>query len=53
MYSQVAGTGLVAGVPAALAFTGVSSAGFALTVGAALALLAIGVAMLRRCHRSR
>lgn len=53
MYGQVAGAGFTAGVPAALAFTGVTGPGFALMLGVALALIGAGIALLRVSHRRR
>lgn len=53
MYGQVAGAGAAAGVPAALAFTGVTTQGLALTLGIAGMLIVMGVAMLRRSYQRR
>lgn len=53
MYGQVAGAGLTAGVPAALAFTGIGGVGFAMTLGVALGFITVGIAVLRMAHRAR
>lgn len=53
MYGQVAGAGFTAGVPAALAFTGVTGPGFAVMVGVAFGCIMVGIGMLRRSYRHR
>jgi len=53
MYGQVAGAGVTAGVPAALAFTGVTSGAFAVMLGAALAAIIVGVTCLRLAYSRR
>ncbi len=51
VYGQVAGAGVAAGVPAALAFTGITSTGFAAMLGVAALLIVTGVLTLRAAHR--
>ena len=53
MYGQVAGAGLTAGVPAALAFTGITGRGFALTLGLAATLILVGISLLRHSYQRR
>lgn len=53
MYGQVAGAGFTAGVPAALAFTGITSTGFALTLGVAAGMILLGIVLLRRSYAHR
>lgn len=53
MYGQVAGAGFTAGVPAALAFTGITSRSFALMIGVALAAILVGVSLLRVAYARR
>lgn len=53
MYGQIAGAGAAAGVPAALAFTGVSSTGFAWMLGAGGILIVFGIGLLRLAHQRR
>jgi hypothetical protein len=51
MYGQIAGAGTAAGVPAALAVTGVTGPGFAVMLGVAAFSIILGITMLRRAHR--
>ena len=53
MYGQVAGATVTAGVPAALAFTGITSTGFALMLGIAATLIFFGVVLLRVSYQKR
>lgn len=53
MYGQVAGAGMAAGVPAALAFTGATGGDFAIMLGIAFGFIGAGIALLRWSHSSR
>jgi len=52
MYGQVGGVAAAAGIPAALAFTGVTGIGFAVMLSVAFGSIALGVCLLRWVHRS-
>jgi hypothetical protein len=53
MYSQIAGAGAAAGLPAVLAVTGVTGPSITLVLGAGLGAIGAGVAILRVAHRNR
>lgn len=53
MYPQIAGAGTAAGVPALLAYTGVTGPGVAMLLAVASLSLVAGVSMLRWVYRGR
>ena len=53
MYGAVAGVGITAGVPAALAFTGVGGTVVPIAIAVAGSSIALGVVAIRISYRSR